>query len=109
MFQFSPLASSGLCIHPRMTGLNAPPGFPIRAFPDRSLRAAPRDFSQLTTPFLAGPCPGIHRAPFSRLTGTLFGARPTSLAFLPSSFLTPPPQPNLTAVLRHYPPPALPS
>jgi hypothetical protein len=39
------------------------PGFPIRASPDQSSRAAPRRFSQLTTPFLACPCQGIPRAP----------------------------------------------
>jgi hypothetical protein len=39
------------------------PGFPIRASPDQSLRAAPRSLSQLTTPFIACPCQGIHRAP----------------------------------------------
>ena len=63
MFQFAPLASTGLCIQPGMTGLFIPPGFPIRASPDQSLRAAPRCFSQLTTPFLACPCLGILRAP----------------------------------------------
>ena len=63
MFQFAPLASTGLCIQPGMTGLFIPPGFPIRASPDRSLRAAPRRFSQLTTPFVACPCLGIPRAP----------------------------------------------
>jgi hypothetical protein len=41
------------------------PGFPIRASPDLCLRAAPRSFSQLIAPFLACPCQGIHRAPFS--------------------------------------------
>ena len=46
-------------------GALPPPGFPIRAPPDLCLRAAPRSFSQLITPFLACPCQGIHRAPFS--------------------------------------------
>ena len=63
MFQFAPLASTGLWIQPGMTGLFIPPGFPIRASPDQSLRAAPRRLSQLTTPFLACPCLGIPRAP----------------------------------------------
>ncbi len=62
MFQFTRLASCGLCIHPRMTGMYLP-GFPIRASPDQSLRAAPRCFSQLTAPFFACPCLGIPRAP----------------------------------------------
>ncbi len=63
MFQFTRLASSGLCIHPRMTG-SIPPGFPIRAPPDQRLRAAPRSFSQLITSFFACWHQGIHRAPF---------------------------------------------
>ena len=63
MFQFAPLASTGLWIQPGMTGLFILPGFPIRASPDQSLRAAPRCFSQLTTPFIACPCLGIPRAP----------------------------------------------
>jgi hypothetical protein len=39
------------------------PGFPIRTFPDQSSRATPRDFSQLTTSFIAAISQGIHRQP----------------------------------------------
>src|SRR5690606_18697475 len=35
------------------------------------MRAPPRRFSQLTTPFFACPCQGIPRAPFLRLTESL--------------------------------------
>ena len=38
-------------------------GYPIRRSPDRSLFAAPRGLSQLTTSFVAFSCQGIHRAP----------------------------------------------
>ncbi len=39
------------------------PGFPIRASRDHSLSAAPPGLSQLTTPFIASPCRGIHLLP----------------------------------------------
>jgi hypothetical protein len=58
--------SVGLCLPMNSGGddrCHHRPGFPIRASPDHSLRAAPRSLSQLTTPFLACPCQGIHRAP----------------------------------------------
>ena len=42
-------------------------GFPIRRFTDQSLFAAPRDFSQRTTSFIASQCQGIHQMPLSRL------------------------------------------
>ena len=38
-------------------------GFPIRKSPDQCLLAAPRSLSQLTTPFIASYCQGIHRVP----------------------------------------------
>ena len=38
-------------------------GFPIRTFPDLRSRATPRDFSQLTTSFIAAISQGIHRQP----------------------------------------------
>ncbi len=38
-------------------------GFPIRTFPDHRSRATPRDFSQLTTSFIAAISQGIHRQP----------------------------------------------
>jgi hypothetical protein len=63
MFQFTPLASNSLCVQEPMTALCRLPGFPIRASPDQRMRAPPRRFSQLTTPFLACPCLGILRAP----------------------------------------------
>jgi hypothetical protein len=66
------------------------PGFPIRASPDQRLRAAPRCFSQLVTPFVACPCQGIHRAP-------LF-AWPDSLARLSRDVATRPTVPFDTHV-----------
>ena len=39
-------------------------GFPIRISPDRSLFAAPRGFSQLTTSFIGSQRQGILRVPF---------------------------------------------
>ena len=58
MFQFPALASlAGY-------GSRAAVGFPIRASRDYSLCAAPPRLSQLTTPFIAFLCQGIHRAPF---------------------------------------------
>ncbi len=39
-------------------------GFPIRTSPDRSLFAAPRGFSQLTTSFFGSQRQGILRVPF---------------------------------------------
>ena len=43
-------------------------GSPIRIFPDHSLLAAPRDFSQLATSFFACPRQGIHTHALSSLT-----------------------------------------
>ena len=43
-------------------------GFPIRAPLDQSLLTAPQRLSQLTTPFIAFWCQGIHRTPFFDLT-----------------------------------------
>ena len=59
MFQFPGLASS--CEDP---GARAPVGCPIRVSRDYGLCAAPPRLSQLTTPFIAFQCQGIHRAPF---------------------------------------------
>ena len=42
-------------------------GFPIRRFLDQSLFAAPQNFSQRTTSFIASQCQGIHRMPLRRL------------------------------------------
>ena len=42
-------------------------GCPIRIFTDQSLFAAPHDFSQRTTSFIASQCQGIHQMPLSRL------------------------------------------
>ena len=63
MFQFPGFASGTLSIRiPDDRPLDRP-GCPIRTPADQRLRAAPRGFSQLTTSFLAGLCPGIPRAP----------------------------------------------
>ena len=59
MFQFPGLASS--C---EDNGAHAPLGCPIRVSRDYGLCAAPPRLSQLTTPFIAFSCQGIHRAPF---------------------------------------------
>ena len=42
-------------------------GCPIRIFTDQSLFAAPRNFSQRTTSFVASQCQGIHQMLLSRL------------------------------------------
>ena len=42
-------------------------GFPIRIFTDQSLLAAPHDFSQRATSFIASQCQGIHQMPLRRL------------------------------------------
>lgn len=42
-------------------------GCPIRIFTDQSLFAAPHDFSQRTTSFIASQCQGIHQMLLSRL------------------------------------------
>src|SRR3954447_18350607 len=41
-------------------------GWPLSRFPDRSLLAAPRGFSQRATSFVASRRQGIHQMPFSR-------------------------------------------
>ena len=48
-------------------GLAEARGCPIRIFTDQSLFAAPRNFSQRTTSFIASQCQGIHQMPLSRL------------------------------------------
>ena len=48
-------------------GLAEARGCPIRIFTDQSLFAAPRDFSQRTTSFIASQCQGIHQMLLSRL------------------------------------------
>ena len=58
MFQFPGLAPL------RVTGLNDPPGCPIRSSWDHSLRATPPGLSQLATTFIASRCQGIHRVPY---------------------------------------------
>ena len=62
MFQFSPLAAMYLWIQYKADRLSLP-GFPIRIFTDQRLLAAPRNFSQLSTSFIASRCLDIHRAP----------------------------------------------
>ena len=48
-------------------GLAEARGCPIRIFTDQSLFAAPHDFSQRTTSFIASQCQGIHQMLLSRL------------------------------------------
>ena len=48
-------------------GLAVARGCPIRIFTDQSSFAAPRDFSQRTTSFIASQCQGIHQMLLSRL------------------------------------------
>ena len=62
MFQFSRLATSGLCIQSEISRLSLL-GFPIRRSTDRRLLAPSRGFSQLSTSFIASRRLGIHRAP----------------------------------------------
>jgi hypothetical protein len=63
MFQFTGFASHWLYIHQRDTKVLPLVGFPIRESPDQRPLAAPRGLSQLTTPFIASYCQGIHRVP----------------------------------------------
>ena len=57
MFQFP----GSLCM-PMYSACNTAEavGFPIRTFPDQSLFASSRDFSQATTSFIASYRQGIH-------------------------------------------------
>ena len=55
-----------LCIHQTLVG-SPHAGCPIRRSPGRSLLAAHRSFSQLSTSFIASQCQGIHQMPLSRL------------------------------------------
>ena len=57
-------------------------GFPIRESSDQRLLAAPRSLSQLTTPFIACFCQGIHRAPL------VAWSNPTFLLHLEPSLLS---------------------
>ena len=50
-------------------------GCPIRIFTDQSLFAAPHDFSQRTTSFIASQCQGIHQMPLSRLIALIIGTQ----------------------------------
>ena len=65
MFQFAGFASHGyeftIRYRPKAVGC------PIRRFPDQSLLAAPRNFSQPVTSFIASQCQGIHQMPLRRL------------------------------------------
>ena len=63
MFQFPPFASHAYVFSVRFQEFILE-GFPIRKSPDRSLLAAPRGLSQLTTSFVAFWHQGIHRTPF---------------------------------------------
>ena len=57
-------------------GLAEARGCPIRIFTDQSLFAAPHDFSQRTTSFIASQCQGIHQMLLSRLMLSLSMAMP---------------------------------
>ena len=61
MFQFPGFASRRLCVQRWDDPIG--PGFPIRTSTDRSLRTAPRGFSQLVTSFIASWYLGIRHAP----------------------------------------------
>ena len=54
-------------------------GCPIRRFTDQSLFAAPRNFSQRTTSFIASQCQGIHKMPLSRLIVLIIDTHPSGL------------------------------
>ena len=64
---FSSAGSLSLQLWIHCTMLTAWPaaGFPIRIFPDQSLLAAPRDFSQSSTSFFGNICQGIRFVPLS--------------------------------------------
>ena len=57
-------------------------GFPIRRFTDQSLFAAPRDFSQRTTSFIASQRQGIHQMPFFHFITLIIDARHARRAML---------------------------
>lgn len=61
MVHFPRLASRCLCIQHQDTLAFTKVGFPIRTFSDQNSRATPRDFSQLTTSFIAAISQGIRR------------------------------------------------
>lgn len=63
MVHFPTFASPNLCIQFGDRQAFTWRGFPIRTFPDHRSRATPRDFSQLTTSFIAAISQGIHRQP----------------------------------------------
>ena len=63
MVHFPTFASQSLCIQLCDSLTFTKEGFPIRTFPDHRSRATPRDFSQLTTSFIAAISQGIHRQP----------------------------------------------
>jgi hypothetical protein len=69
-----PVCSNTLCIHVPVW-LKAR-GFPIRIFTDQSLFAAPRNFSQRTTSFIASQCQGIHQMLLSRLITLIINVHP---------------------------------
>ena len=79
MFQFTPFARSGLCIHPAVRG-----HYPTRVSPFgypriKACLAAPRGLSQPSTPFLAGRRLGIHRLPlvaWPQILRVLFQTQP---------------------------------
>ena len=62
MFQFPGFAS---CTYVFSAGYPIGVGCPIRTLRDQSLLAAPPEFSQRATSFIASWCQGIHRMPFS--------------------------------------------
>jgi hypothetical protein len=62
-------------------GLAEARGCPIRIFTDQSLFAAPHDFSQRTTSFIASQCQGIHQMLLSRLMLSL----PMSIRYWPTA------------------------
>ena len=65
-------------------------GFPIRIFLDQSSFAAPQNFSQRTTSFIASQCQGIHRMPLRRLIALIVD---THLSQLPAAIAKAEPRP----------------
>ena len=62
MVHFAGCRSAHLCIQCAVS-CRCRKGFPIRIFPDHSVRAASRDVSPLAASFVACRCLGIHRTP----------------------------------------------
>ena len=60
-------------------------GFPIRIFLDQSSFAAPQNFSQRTTSFIASQCQGIHRMPLRRLIALIVDTHPSDCVCNPKA------------------------